>query len=231
MEFAKGAYVIVTTRADGDQRPPEYDITRENIKPRYAPSLGEKGSIVGAPWTFVRQVHQNAIVCVDESEGPLETEADGIITRATNVGIGVLGADCSLVGLASPEGVVGVVHAGWKGLVGGVVEAGVDAMREQGARTVEAVIGPTIGWECYEFSPADLEPLVARFGSKLQRIRSDGTFALDLVAGVAAALKAAGVDAIIRAGGCTYCDNRFYSWRGRRDDERHALVVWREESS
>ena len=211
-------HVQVTTRADGDQR----HFAQSTSDPQASPST------IADRCTFVHQVHGARVVIVDRAVGPMDLEADAIVTVATSVPIGVLGADCSLVGLASREGVIGVVHCGWRGLLSGVVERTVEQMRDLGARSIEAIIGPTIGPECYEFSASDLAPLVERFGTDVQVRRDDGSDALDLVAGVTRALDIAGVTNPTRLGGCTACDPRFYSWRASGDDARHALVIWRE---
>ncbi len=158
----------------------------------------------------------------------MEVDADAIVTAQVSVPIGVLGADCSLIGLTSREGVIGVVHAGWRGLLAGVVEQCIEQMHALGAHDIAAIIGPTIGPECYEFSPSDLAPLVARFGDAVHVVREDGSDAFDLVAGVTIALERVGVIDVRRLGGCTACDPDFFSWRARRDNERHALVIWRE---
>src|SRR5674476_1670641 len=61
----------------------------------------------------------------------------------------VLTADCAAIALASAEGVCSAVHAGWRGLVAGVVEAAVTAMRDLGASDVTASLGPCIHAPCY----------------------------------------------------------------------------------
>src|SRR5665213_1280744 len=86
-----GVHVVVTTRADGNQRPPEWrddhapnDYTRNNPQmpepQMFEPQRSEQAqrAIVDLPWTFVRQVHGNVVVSIDESHGALDTEADAI---------------------------------------------------------------------------------------------------------------------------------------------------------
>ena len=214
-------HVVVTTRDDGDQRPAAQNASLGSALPA---KLAER-------CTFVHQVHGSRIVVVDRSVGLADLEADAIVTTESSLPIGVLGADCSLIGLVSREGVIGVVHSGWRGLLAGVIEQTVEQMRALGALTIGVVIGPTIGPECYEFSVPDLAPLVERFGEGVHVRRDDGSDALDLVKGVTVALEMVGVLNPTRLGGCTACDSRFYSWRANKDDERHALVIWREPTS
>ena len=114
----------------------------------------------------------------------------------------MLVADCVPVLLADPEaGVVAAVHAGRRGLVAGVVEAAVAAMVAQGASVerVRAAIGPAIAGESYEV-PAELQDEVASVVPQTRATTSWGTPALDLPAGVAAVLAAAGVEHVTHAG-------------------------------
>jgi copper oxidase (laccase) domain-containing protein len=170
-------------------------------------------------------VHGSRVVVTDRPCGPLDEEADGLVSTDQTAVLAMLGADCALIGLSSPEGVIGVVHAGWRGLVAGVVEEATRTMCERGATRIEAVLGPMIGVECYPFSPADLDLVVARYGPGVAGTDVDGADALDLRAAVTEALSRAQVPVVAELGGCTACDGRFYSWRGRRDSGRHALAI------
>ncbi len=88
-----------------------------------------------------------------ESAGP---RCDGVVTRVPGLALGVTGADCGVVLFADPDARgVGAAHAGWKGAIGGVLEATVDAMVGLGAHKtrIAAVLGPTIGQRSYEVGP------------------------------------------------------------------------------
>jgi hypothetical protein len=78
---------------------------------------------------------------------------DGLVTRTRGLAIGILTADCGPVLFADPEAkVIGAAHAGWRGALGGVLEATVAAMEEIGAdkSRIFAALGPTIGPRAYE---------------------------------------------------------------------------------
>jgi YfiH family protein len=127
----------------------------------------------------------------------------------------VVVADCVPVLLADASAGVGAaVHAGRRGLVDGVVQAAVAAMVAAGARPgrVRAAIGPAICGRCYEV-PAALRDEVADVVPGVAATTSWGTPALDLPAGVAAVLAAAGVTGVHRTGWCTHTDDRFFSHR------------------
>jgi hypothetical protein len=89
---------------------------------------------------------------------------DGLATRERGLGLGVTGADCGMLLFADAKaGVVGAAHAGWKGALGGVIEATIVAMEREGARRAEIhiALGPTIGAESYEVGPEFVERFVA----------------------------------------------------------------------
>jgi polyphenol oxidase len=189
---------------------------------------------------WVRQVHGSVVLVVpaDEPPGPvaagastarptsvLDGEADALVSVDPMAGLVVLTADCASIALGSPEGVFGAVHAGWRGLVEGVVEHAVGVMRENGATGVVGVLGPCIHPECYEFSPPDLDGVASRFGDQVRARTAAGRPALDLPAAVAAALAAAGADHRL-ADTCTGCGGDYFSHRVRGDSGRQALVVW-----
>ncbi len=103
----------------------------------------------------------------------------------------MLGGDCAPVALVAPHA-VGVVHAGWPGLAGGVLPNAVAALaapapggdRSAAPAATVALIGPTIRACCYEFGTADLAAVEARVGTPLRRRTRDGRPALDLVGGL-----------------------------------------------
>ena len=114
----------------------------------------------------VRQVHGAAVRVVRASdvEAP-PPEADAIITNASGTAVAVVAADCVPVLLAdSLTGVVGAVHAGWRGTAANAVGAAVAAMtREFGVRpgAIVAAIGPSIGACCYEVGDELLTAFIA----------------------------------------------------------------------
>jgi len=183
----------------------------------------------GPPWSTVRQVH-GAGVADAASPG---AEAD-VLVASEGGRLAVFAADCALLAVASAEGPFAAVHAGWAGLVAGVIEAAAAELRRRGATSLRAVRGPCIGPECYEFTPADLDRVASRYGPQVRGTTSAGTPALDLAAGVRAACERAGIELAGEVASCTACartadgEPLFFSHRARRDTGRHALVVARE---
>jgi YfiH family protein len=137
--------------------------------------------------------------------------------------VGVVTADCVPILVASGSGeVVAAIHAGWRGLAGGVIAAGIEALRAEAGSTVElvAVIGPHIGACCYEVDGPVLAALTPLFreslASALRPARPDHAW-LDLgklahTALLRAGLAASALGSVPRA--CTHCDAvRFHSYR------------------
>jgi YfiH family protein len=183
-------------------------------------------ALTGQVWTTVHQVHGADVVVVDRPRGRLELDADGIVTAAQDVPIAMMGADCSLIAFASPEGVTGIAHAGWRGLAAGVVAAVAEQMRLLGATSIEAAVGPMIHAECYAFGGEDLDRVAGVLGAGVRSTTAAGELALDLPAGVARALDDAGVTRACTLGRCTACEGGWFSYRARAESERHALAIW-----
>jgi purine-nucleoside/S-methyl-5'-thioadenosine phosphorylase / adenosine deaminase len=184
-------------------------------------------TVVDAPWTWLRQVHSDTVVTVAAPGEGAGTKADASVTVHDGCVLAVLAADCAPVALATPQGVVAAVHAGWRGLAGGVLERAVDAVRGLGGGDVRAVLGPCIHAECYEFGPTDLDVVAGRLGDGVRSTTSDGRPALNVPAAVRAALARAGVSDIDDVAVCTACSDDYFSWRAQGELARQALVVWR----
>jgi YfiH family protein len=195
---------------------------------------------LGAPltsWTSGRQVHGARVEHVDRSlagsgaSSPGSTIAgiDALWTEEPGVALAVLTADCVPVLLADPaRGKIGVVHAGWRGMVEGVIGAAVDAMGGEPAGML-AFVGPSIGPCCYQVGEEVAEATRAALGDEIER--RDGSVRLDLWAGARIALRRAGVTAITTAALCTRSEpHRFYSHRAG-DSARQGLIVYRTEAA
>jgi YfiH family protein len=179
-----------------------------------------------APGDAVADLHQvhgcDVVVATGATARP---DADAVVTDRPGTTLLVRAADCVPVLLADAQArVVGAAHCGRLGLTAGVVPATVARMRELGAESVAAWVGPHVCGSCYEV-PAKLQ---ARVGGRVPEAVATtawGTPSLDLGAGVLAQLAAAGVSAhdVSR---CTRESGDLYSYR--RDGAgagRHAGVI------
>jgi polyphenol oxidase len=141
--------------------------------------------------------------------GTVYDHCDGLWSDEPGRAMLLLTADCMPIALARTEGqrpAVEILHAGWRGLLAGIVAAGVRAL---GGRRLAAAIGPSIGPCCYEVGEEVAEPFREAFGADV--VRDDK---LDLWTAAERALRAAGVEHVERFDVCTACDpHRFFSHR------------------
>jgi polyphenol oxidase len=169
----------------------------------------------------VYQVHSPTVVTVDapwvRNEAP---QADAMVTKFRGIALGVLAADCAPVLFADAQArVIGSAHAGWKGAIGGVIEATLRAMEALGAERgrIRAAVGPCIGPSSYEVGAE----FVSRFVDAAPDNRSffcpstrEGHAMFDLPGYVEATLRTAGVRDVEPSPACTYeQDDRFFSFR------------------
>jgi polyphenol oxidase len=179
--------------------------------------------------SWLRQEHGTTVCTVaDANEPPVcGAPGDAVITNQANHAVSVITADCAPIALWTQGGVVGAVHAGWKGLEAGIIERTVDEMRLlSGESQVFGWLGPCIGSECYEFGEPELTRLASRYGDCVRSTTSAGSASLDMAVGVRAALTHAGALWAGSAQSCTACDEQWYSWRARKSPGRQALFVW-----
>jgi hypothetical protein len=183
--------------------------------------------VLDRPWSWLRQVHGDHVVVVDAPGARAGEEGDALVSADGGAALTVFTADCAPVALAGDGVVIGVAHAGWRGLLAGVIPRTVERMRTLGAGEITAALGPCIHAECYEFSPSDLDMVAAHLGDGVRSSTPDGRPALDMQAAVAAALADAGVALVHDASVCTACAAPdYYSHRARAETERQATLVW-----
>lgn len=153
------------------------------------------------------QVHSTRVV---RAAPALRGErADGLWTDEPALPVLAMSADCLPVVLARTDGrprALAVLHAGWRGLLDGIVSAGVDAL---GGGSLAAAIGPAIGPCCYEVGEEVAQPYRERFGDDVLHGRN-----LDLWTAAERALRGAGVEHVHRVDRCTACEpETFFSHR------------------
>jgi YfiH family protein len=193
-------------------------------------------SLAGLPWATVRQVHSATVVQARPEllgQGPPEArpplaEADGMVSDQQGLLLAVFMADCVPVLLVDPaRRVIGAVHAGWRGLLAGAVEAGVEALAGLGADPAGtvALVGPSIGPCCYEVGPEVAGPLGERYPAAAATTRG-GRLAVDTAAAAVQALERMGIGEVRAAGECT-ADHpeRWFSYRRDGRCGRQAGVV------
>jgi len=228
--FSDGPYTSLNLGRLTDDRPDAVRRNRSRLQER-----------VGARPAHIRQVHGTVVRTVADAEDPFVAplpegdiefpEADGQATRVRGVAPMVLTADCLPIAVAgrggsgaNGGGAVAMLHAGWRGLSGGIVAEGVRAIRELGADgPLEAAIGPGAGGCCYEVGD-EVREAFADYGDRVRRGRN-----LDLKAIAREQLERAGVEAVHDVGLCTICSSESLFFSHRRDHGvtgRQAGLVW-----
>ncbi|MDF1594506.1 MAG: polyphenol oxidase family protein [Acidimicrobiia bacterium] len=196
--------VAFTTAADGDPRGNPAD--REMVSDR----LG-----IGRDWAFVHQVHGSHVARAttpgDQGGG------DALFTSQIGFPVAVFTADCFGVALVA-DGAVGVAHAGWRGIVAGVIPALAGAMSAVGFPPVRAAVGPGIGPCCYEVG-SDVERYFPSHGAET----TWGTRSVDLPGAVRTQLEDLEV---WEAGMCTRCSTGLHSHRADSTPARMATIAW-----
>ena len=178
----------------------------------------------------LRQVHGAEVDVVEQRRTSARPEADGIVTARAGVVLMVRAADCVPVLLVDAEAaVIGAAHCGRPGLAAGVVGATVARMRELGATSITAWIGPHVCGSCYEV-PARLQAEVGAAVPASVATTSWGTPSLDLGAGVRSQLRAERVS-VHDVSHCTRESADLYSYRrdGKRAGRLAGLIRLREE--
>lgn len=198
--------------------------------PAGLPAHIQLGHITSGPQEFpamvaLKQIHSTRVVVIhtDRGLGPLEqTEGDALVTDQPETLVVVRTADCVPVLLVDKtRGVVGAIHAGWRGAVAGIVAETIRACVEEfGAKPeqMQMAIGPSIGPCCYEVDEQVMNPLRSRYPAwpGVLRETTEGKGVLDLKQLIHHQIRASGVpdSQIGRVDHCTHCrSDLFYSYR------------------
>ena len=176
----------------------------------------------GGRFATAAQVHgARVVVHAPGWEGWLRVDAtDGHVALERGTGMAVTIADCVPVFIAHPSGAVALLHSGWRGTVGRIVEHAVDALAHRGvpAGELHLHLGPAICGDCYEVSPDVYGQLTGRAVEAPTKVDLR-----DVIAGHA---RAAGVRHIATSPFCTRCDNdRFFSHRSGDTGRQLGMII------
>lgn len=232
-----GAHALFTTRRGGFSEGPYASLNLGRLTDDRADAVQRNRAKlqdeVGHPPVYIRQVHGTSVrtITTRSAEGvaPLPDkgaalpEADGQATALPHLAPMVMTADCLPIAVAG-QGAVAMLHAGWRGLAGGILAEGVKAIRALSVDgPIEAAIGPGAGGCCYEVGD-EVRREFAGYGDQVRRGRN-----LDLKAIARTQLVGAGVEAVHDVGLCTICSDPSLFFSHRRDHGvtgRQAGLVW-----
>lgn len=196
-------------------------------------ALQAKLGIAHIQW--LQQVHGADVCAAQPAAAP--PAADGCFTRAAGLACGVLTADCLPILVCDRQGSqVAALHAGWRGLAGGIIAAGLSTFAGSGAGLL-AYLGPAIGPSRFEVGGEVLQACLAAARNAAHRCAIEAAFSsggarpghyyADLYALARAELRALGVDDIAGGGHCTYSESAsFYSYRREARTGRMASLIW-----
>lgn len=194
---------------------------------RVAANRASLRALLPAEPVWLRQVHGTA--AVDIAKTAKTVEADAAFCREPGLVCAVMTADCLPVLFCDRGGsVVAAAHAGWRGLLAGVLEASIDAMQVPSGEIL-AWLGPAIGGQNFEVGDEVREAFVARdeIAGTAFRAHAPGKWLADLEILARLRLQARGVTAIYGGGFCTFADQeRFFSYRRDGVTGRMASLIW-----
>jgi purine-nucleoside/S-methyl-5'-thioadenosine phosphorylase / adenosine deaminase len=187
-------------------------------------ALRDELSPGGVRLATATQVHGSRVVThANDWSGWLRVDdADGHVAPERGLALAVTIADCVPVFIAHPSGAVALLHSGWRGTAGHIVERGIEALAHRGfaASELRLHLGPAICGNCYEVGPDVIRQLTGRDSGKPERV--------DLRALIRDHARAAGIRHMTTSGLCTRCDNdRLYSHRAG-DAGRQIAVMYAE---
>ncbi|MFQ6616074.1 MAG: peptidoglycan editing factor PgeF [Fidelibacterota bacterium] len=175
---------------------------------------------------FCRQIHSDRIF-VARSAG-LVGDGDGMVSVREDLALCIQTADCVPIFMVAPdEGIIGLVHAGWRGTSRGIVIRALERMRALSRINpgpVEVFMGPSIGPCCYEVA----QDVGSRFDQRVQFRNAQGGCHLDLTAANRLQMESWGVEPanITQDGRCTSCDSLgFHSYRRDGTDAGRMICV------
>ena len=187
-------------------------------------------SMLPAEPVWMRQTHGTR--CIDAGFSQDLPEADAAFSRQRGVVCAVLTADCLPVFLCDEAGsVVGVAHAGWRGLAAGVIEATVAAMRsaQTPAGHLIAWLGPAIGPRVFEVGPEVRDIFIAHDSAATEAFcpGDRGKWLCDIQELARQRLAALGIRRLTSADSCTVSEpERFFSYRRDGVTGRMASLIW-----
>ena len=170
---------------------------------------------ITSQWATIDQVHGSTVAPVD-APGHYG-EADGLATATRGVPLVVATADCVPVSVVGDH-TLALVHAGWRGVVAGIVPAAVARIEHWGDTVSSVVVGPHIGACCYEVGEEVLEQIGGHRASTTW-----GSTSVDLAAAIGAQVPDVPV---VSVGPCTREDPAYASHRRDGSPERQIAVAW-----
>ena len=183
--------------------------------------------------SWLKQVHGTLPIWIDQTTA-VTPEGDAALCRQQGTVCAVMIADCLPVFLCDTAGTtVGIVHAGWRGLAGGVIEKSIAAMAVDHNQLM-AWLGPAIGPDHFEVGADVYEAFVQQDAQAVQAFvpknsSHEKKWLADIFLLARQRLTSIGITEIYGGGICTFSDpERFFSYRRDGETGRMAALIWLE---
>ena len=224
---------FTTTRIEGNSRDPYNELNlalhvgddqRNVIKNRL---IVEEHLSKNVETKWLKQTHSTIVVDATRIDTDV-VEADASFTTSKNIACAVLTADCLPLLFSDHNGeCIGATHAGWRGLVDGVIENTINAM-SQYIKPTHVWLGPAIGPSAFEVGGDVFEEYIKRNASfeSCFKVKKPGRWNLDIYQAAKIVLEAADICNIYGGSYCTYSDeDRFFSYRRNSVTGRMATII------
>ncbi len=176
---------------------------------------------------WLEQIHSNR--AVKALKTAIVEQADASYSNESGVVCAVMTADCLPLLVCSTDGVqIAAIHAGWRGLLAGVITNTVVAMQQQ---DLLVWLGPAIGPDCFEVGPEVREAFLEKSASFNDAFKQQGNgkWLADIYQLARIELAALGIVNVYGGTHCTFTEHeRFYSYRRESQTGRMATLIWRE---
>ncbi len=224
---------FTTTRLDGYSQPP-YDSFNLAMHvgddtatvARNRMLLKEQLQLANEP-KWLNQIHGIQVIQADTAQ--INATADASFTRQPQIACAILTGDCLPLLICDRAGsIVAAVHAGWKGLAAGIIEATLTALSVP-TKDLLVWLGPAIGPEAFEVGEEVYQQFIAFDPQALFAFKrnANNRWLADLYTLAKQRLNAQGVTQIFGGNLCTYTDEqRFYSYRKKNPTGRMASLIW-----
>ncbi len=179
---------------------------------------------------WLRQTHSTDCVIVEEDSN---READAAITRSNKHPLVILTADCLPITLCNIQGTeIAAIHAGWKGLVNGIIENTLHKMHSPSSDLL-AWIGPGICQKCYEVDDQVYQKFTQKYPASKKAFQSNHTKWLASLSQIAElVLQSHGVNLVYQSKLCTFeLESELYSYRRSPQTGRIGTLIWFNDSS
>ena len=176
---------------------------------------------------WLNQIHSNLVIDAAKSEAT--QQADASYTTEPGIVCTVMTADCLPLLVCDTEGTcIAAIHAGWRGLLAGVILNTIKALQKQ---NVMVWLGPAIGPACFEVGVEVRDAFVNKSASFISAFKEQNNdrWLANIYQLARTELLSVGIDSVYGGNFCTVTEQaRFYSYRRDKETGRMATLIWRE---